>query len=37
VAHASYRKAYRDPWGLEVLQQSGVVPVLYEKWVREWR
>src|SRR5437016_3975122 len=37
VTHAFYRKAYRDPSGIEVLQQGGIVPVLYDKWVREWR
>src|SRR3989475_11884477 len=37
VTHVFYRKAYRDPSGIEVLQQGGVVPVLYDKWVREWR
>ena len=37
VTHAFYRKAYRDPSGIEVLQQGGVVPVLYDRWVREWR
>ncbi|HYR30830.1 MAG TPA: deaminase [Gemmatimonadales bacterium] len=37
VTHAFYRKAYRDPSGIEVLQQGGVVPVLYDKWVRDWR
>jgi len=37
VTHVFFRKAYRDPSGIEVLQQGGVVPVLYDKWVREWR
>src|SRR5690348_435034 len=37
VSHVFYRKAYRDPSGIEVLQQGGVVPVLYDKWVRDWR
>ena len=37
VTHVFYRKAYRDPSGIEVLQQGGVVPVLYDRWVREWR
>src|SRR5216110_600382 len=37
VTHAFYRKAYRDPSGIEVLQQGGVVPVLYDRWVQEWR
>ncbi|PYP74344.1 MAG: hypothetical protein DMD41_02535 [Gemmatimonadetes bacterium] len=37
VTHVFYRKAYRDPSGIEVLQQGGIVPVLYDRWVREWR
>jgi len=37
VTHVFYRKAYRDPSGIEVLQQGDVVPVLYDRWVREWR
>ncbi len=37
VTHVFYRKAYRDPSGIEVLEQGGVVPVLYDRWVGEWR
>src|SRR5256885_5917468 len=37
VTHVFYRKAYRDPSGIEVLEQGRVVPVLYDKWVQEWR
>ena len=37
VTHVFYRKPYRDPSGIEVLAQGGVTPVLYERWVREWR
>jgi len=37
VTHVFYRKAYRDPSGIEVLAQGGVVPVLYDRWAREWR
>ncbi len=37
VTHVFYRKAYRHPSGIEVLQQGGIVPVLYDRWVREWR
>ncbi len=37
VTHLFYRKAYRDPTGVEVLQQGGVVPVLYDRWDQEWR
>jgi len=37
VSHVFYRKAYRDPSGAEVLQQGGVVPVLYDRWMSAWR
>jgi dCMP deaminase len=37
VTHVFYRKAYRDPSGIEVLAHAGVTPVLYDKWVGEWR
>ena len=37
VTHVFYRKAYRDPSGIEVLAQGKVTPVLYDKWVQEWR
>ena len=37
VTHVFYRKAYRDPSGVEVLQQGGVVPVLYDRWMTAWR
>src|SRR5438552_3323098 len=37
VTHVFYRKAYRDPSGIEVLEQGRVVPVLYDGWVGEWR
>jgi dCMP deaminase len=37
VTHVFYRKAYRDPSGVEVLQSGGVEPVLYDRWVSEWR
>jgi len=37
VTHVFYRKAYRDPSGVEVLQKGEVVPVLYDRWVSEWR
>ena len=37
VTHVFYRKAYRDPSGVEVLQQGGVVPVLYDRWMNAWR
>jgi hypothetical protein len=37
VTHVFYRKAYRDPSGIEVLVQGGLTPVLYDRWVGEWR
>ena len=37
VSHVFYRHAYRDPSGLEILSEVGVVPVLYDRWEREWR
>jgi dCMP deaminase len=37
VTHVFFRKAYRDPSGIEVLQTGGVVPVLYDRWQGEWR
>jgi len=37
VTHVFYRKAYRDPSGIEVLEQGHVIPVLYDRWVKEWR
>ena len=37
VTHVFYRKAYRDPSGIEVLAQGGVEPVLYDRWVGDWR
>ena len=37
VSHVFYRKAYRDPSGIEVLQEGGVTPVPYDRWQGEWR
>jgi dCMP deaminase len=37
VSHVFYRKAYRDPSGVEVLARAGVVPVLYDRWAASWR
>jgi dCMP deaminase len=37
VSHVFYRKTYRDPSGIEVLVHGGVTPVLYDRWVTEWR
>src|ERR1051325_4944553 len=37
VTHVFYRKAYRDPSGVELLATAGVRPVLYDKWEKAWR
>ena len=37
VSHVFYRRAYRDPAGLEVLERAGVVAVHYSRWQDEWR
>ncbi len=37
VTHLYFRKAYRDPTGLEVLQQAGIETIEYDRWQHEWR
>ena len=37
VTHVFYRRAYRDPSGVELLASAGVTPVLYDKWEKRWR
>ena len=37
VTHVFYRKAYRDPSGVELLRAAAVTPVLYDRWASEWR
>jgi dCMP deaminase len=37
VTHVFFRKAYRDPSGVELLRTAGVTPVLYDRWAAEWR
>ncbi|MBI4499883.1 MAG: CMP deaminase [Gemmatimonadetes bacterium] len=37
VTHVFYRRAYRDPSGVELLSSAGVTPVLYDKWEKAWR
>lgn len=37
ISHVFYREAYRDPSGLQVLEQAGVTPVQYVRWMRDWR
>lgn len=37
VSHVFYRKAYRVPTGLDVLEQAGVTVVRYTRWQDRWR
>ena len=37
VSHLFFREAYRDPAGLQVLEQAGVRAVHYVRWMRDWR
>ncbi len=37
VTHVFYRRKYRDPSGVELLQRAGVTPVHYDRWAGEWR
>ena len=37
VTHVFYRRAYRDPSGVELLASAGVTPVLYHRWEGAWR
>lgn len=37
VTHLYYRAPYRNPAGLEVLEQGGVAAVHYGRWREEWR
>ncbi|MGD2134635.1 MAG: deaminase [Gemmatimonadales bacterium] len=37
VTHVFYRRAYRDPSGVELLESVGVTPVHYAQWAEEWR
>jgi dCMP deaminase len=37
VTHVYYRRAYRDPSGVELLASAGVTPVLYDRWETAWR
>jgi len=37
VTHVFFRKAYRDPSGVELLRAANVTPVLYDRWASEWR
>jgi dCMP deaminase len=37
VGHLFYREAYRDPAGLDVLRQGGIVSIHYTRWAHAWR
>jgi len=37
VTHVFYRRKYRDPSGVELLQRAGLTPVHYDRWASEWR
>jgi dCMP deaminase len=37
VSHLFYRRAYRDPAGLDVLDRAGVVTIQYTRWQNAWR
>jgi dCMP deaminase len=37
VTHVFYRRVYRDPSGVELLERTGVAPVLYDRWEKAWR
>jgi dCMP deaminase len=37
VRHLYYRTAYRNPAGLEVLAQAGIVTIPYRRWADAWR
>jgi dCMP deaminase len=37
ISHLFYREAYRNPDGINVLQQGGVTVVHYTRWRHTWR
>ena len=37
ISHVFYREQYRDPAGLAVLEQGGLVALPYSKWKDVWR
>ena len=37
VSHLYYRRAYRDPAGLDVLAQGGILAIPYARWQNEWK
>lgn len=37
VSHVFFRERYRNPAGLEILEQAGVVAIHYTRWRDSWR
>lgn len=37
ITHVFFRRPYRDPSGIELLESAGVTPVRYDRWERAWR
>ena len=37
VSHLYYRRAYRDPGGLHMLERGGILAIGYSRWKDEWR
>lgn len=37
ITHVFFRRPYRDPSGIELLQSAGVTPVHYDQWEQAWR
>ncbi len=37
VSHLFFRRAYRDPSGIELLDSAGVTTVQYDRWEHEFR
>lgn len=37
ASHVFYRRPYRDPSGVQVLERAGVTAVKYDRWANEWR
>jgi len=37
VTHVFYRTPYRDPTGVELLNEAGLAPVEYNHWAATWR
>lgn len=37
ASHVFFRRPYRDPSGIELLEASGITVVHYDRWATEWR